>query len=142
MSVFSVRFSVMEFFLVTSLSVSYILQRKEVAKCSFAADDEDAYGPEEVHSTGLSWPSRRFLHPEKWILTLFVGCALVKGACHITDSSLNSDSFCMLDLWEATQHQVLRRNTKTFHIGHSFMQYWGFLIYRFFIALDCIKLIN
>lgn len=51
--------------LATSFSVSYILQRKEVAKSSFAEDDEDAYGSEEVHSTGLSWPSRRFLHPEK-----------------------------------------------------------------------------
>lgn len=50
--------------LVTSLSVSYILQRQEVAKSGFA-DHEYAYGTEEVQSAGLSWPSRRFLHPEK-----------------------------------------------------------------------------
>lgn len=87
-------------------------------------------------------PPEDFCCLKKWILILFVGRALVTGACHITDSSWNSDRFCMLDLWEAAQHQVLRRNTKTFHVGHSFMNYWGFLMYRFFIALDHTKLIN
>lgn len=101
--------------------VSYILQRKEVAKSIFAED---------------------FYILKRWILTLFVRCALVPGACHITDSSLNSGRFCIFYLWGAAQHQVLKRNIKIFHTDHSFMQYWRFLMYTFFLALDHTKLIN
>lgn len=75
--------------------VSYILQRKEVAKSSFAEDYKDAHGPEEVQSTGLMQKKKDFCMLKRWILTLFVRCALVPGACHITDSSLNSGRFCI-----------------------------------------------
>lgn len=87
-------------------------------------------------------PPEDFCILRRWILTLFVGHALVTGACHSTDSSWNSGRFCMLHLWGKTLHRVLKRNPKIFHIGHSFMQYWGFLMYKFFIALDHTQLIN
>lgn len=92
---------------------------------------------------GCLWPWRSSVHrPElalqkifcilkRWILTLLVGRALMRGACHITDSSLDSGRFFMFYLWEATLRQVLSRNTKTFHICHNLMQYWGFLMYSF-----------
>lgn len=44
---------------------SLLFPKERKLQKSFAEDGEDAYGPEEVQSTGLSWHPRRLLHPEK-----------------------------------------------------------------------------
>lgn len=85
-----------------------------------AEDNKGACIPQEVRSTGLSWPSRRLLHPaEVDSYSLYRTCSCdrnVSSHRHIFEFLLE-----FLEFWQVlhvvfsrSNNKVLKRNTKTF----------------------------